>query len=208
MASLKAEIVVILRWICLITGVVFGATGVVMLTVQLNSDLRWPLAEAKITSIGVTCDMTGAEWSLSRRPYRPVYHQVACSQVEAIRKASPHISFKVKEVQQIGVRFTTRTAAVVETAGRHNPDPWSVPRVGETVSVRYNPTDPKDIAWPAGAMLMYLAAGAFEAIFLAALAFWWIGRSKGSQALPEQALSGSAPMPRGGTAGFGRRPAQ
>ncbi len=207
-ASLKAELFDNLRVIGLIAGLACGGVGAVMLAVQVNADTRWPPAEAAITSIGVTCDMQGAELRLSRNAYRPDYHQVLCTEVEARRRERPDITFTVKEVARIGVRFTTQSGAVIDTFGRFNPEYWSTPRIGGQVFVRYNPVSPQDISWRGQALLMYLTAGVFMVIFLVAVAVWRGGRPPGAPAAPPPAAGvPKTGPPRNGATGFGRRPA-
>lgn len=205
-AHLKAELFSNLRIFGLIAGLAFGGVGAVMLAVQLNADMMWQPAEATITSIGVTCDMDGYELRLSRNAYRPIYHQVPCADVEARRRERPDISFTVKQVPHIGVRFATRSAAVIDAFGRFNPNDGAAPRIGEQVAIRYNPANPQDISWRAHALPMYLAAGAFEAIFLATIVLWWRGRTPSAPASPPPAARiQKTGLPRHGTASFGRR---
>ena len=205
-ASLKVELFDNLRVIGFIAGLAFGCVGAIMLAVQLNSDMTWQAAEATITSIGVTCDMNGAELRLSRNAYRPIYHQVSCTDVEARRRERADIAFTVTEVAQIGVRFNTPSDAVIDTFGRFNPGHWSAPRIGDQVSIRYNPASPQDISWRSHALPMYLSAGVFEAVFLAAVAMWWRGRSPSTPAAPPPAARvPKTLLPRNGATGFGRR---
>jgi len=205
-ASFKAELFSNLRVIGLIAGLACGGVGAAMLAVQLNADMMWQPAEASITSIGVTCDMDGFELRLSRNAYRPIYHQVPCTEVEGLRRERPDINFTVKEVPHIGVRFTTPSAAVINAFGRFNPDSSGAPRIGDRVSIRYNPASPHDISWRAQALPMYLMAGLFEAIFLAAVAAWWRGRTPSPPALPPPvARTAKTENQSNGATGFGRR---
>lgn len=204
MSAFKTELCANLRVIGMITGLAFGGVGAAMLATQLHTDLSWRQAEAEIKGIGVVCDLESVEWRLSRNARRPHYATLACSDVESRRRQNPDIAFEVKEVPNIAVRFTTATGHPIETFGRFNPDSWAIPKVGDRVSIRYNPDNPQDVAWTASARWMYPMAGVFEMI---AVALWWRGGRNNS--LPPTASvvrPDAARVPGGGSGGrFGRR---
>jgi hypothetical protein len=79
--SVQSEIVTYLKVGGLIVGVILLGSGLVMLAVRLNADLAWEPAEARIERVGVVCDLKWVELRFSRRPYRPHYRTLPCSDV-------------------------------------------------------------------------------------------------------------------------------
>ena len=206
MSEFKTEFFANLRVIGMITGLAFGGVGTAILATQLHTDLSWQQAEAEIKSMGVICDLNGVEWRLSRYARRPHYATVPCSDVEAKQRQNPDIKFEVKEVANIAVRFNTATGTTIEALGRFNPESWAKPKIGDRVSIRYNPEKPQDIAWTASARWMYPMAGVFEMIAAALIALWWRGGPNSSMP-PEVpvARAVASRIPGGSRPGFGRR---
>ena len=211
LSSFKAEIVSNLRVFALLVGAIFSCFGLAMLAVQAHRDLAWVSAEARIESIGVLCNMKWVELRVARNPRRVHWKKVPCPEVAAVRAANPDTSFDVKEVPQIGVSFMAG-ARLVEATGQYNPDHRQAPKVGDTVSIKYDSNDPRTIAWSSEAAWMYPMAGIIILIGLALLAAWWLpGRSAGGGSpaagmAPEPIVSRHQRPAPGARAGFGPRP--
>lgn len=173
----QSEIMTMLKVVGLIVGVILLGAGLVMLGVELRAQLVWERVEARIERIGVVCDLKWTELRLSRNAYRPHYRTLPCHDVAEFQARHPEIDATIKEVTVIDVRFSA-IGSDVRATGRHTPDAWRAPSVGETVAITYNPANPSEIAWRGAAMRMYLAGGI---ITLAGAALIWLGWPRSRQ---------------------------
>jgi hypothetical protein len=179
-----------------------------MLGVRLWTDVAWESAEARIERVGVVCDLKWVELSFSRRPYRPHYRTLPCSEVPGFQAQHPEISATTKEVTTVDVRYTSITGSDLRSTGRHSPHGWRAPSVGETVPITYNPANTAEIAWRGSAMPMYMAGGI---IAFVGAGLTWLGWPSSQPtgptppASPGFAAQGFATRTPNKNGGFGRR---
>jgi hypothetical protein len=204
--STWSEVMGLFKAVGIITGVIVLGGGLVMLGVQLYTDLAWERAEARIEQVGVVCDLKWAELHFSRNAYRPQYRTLPCSDIPAFNAQHPEIGAKVTEVTLVDVHFADAAGSNVRASARHSPHPWRAPTVGETVSITYDPANPSQIAWAGAALWMYLAGSimAFLGAAFVALGYSWPARGATPPA-PELSASAAASPRAAASGGFGRR---